>query len=172
MSDPVVFIFFSQPSGYQSGPSTSGLWSGCFILFWSLDHRCRAQLTLSFMAISSCIGIMYFYLSGWIFCTWLLLWFCDVTKHVLLSAAMKWCFKIFKYYLYLSCCNFSVLYSLKILHRCYGIPLASDHSGSGVLHMVSELKVTRTDKRFWKLFSNAYFKENIFKTMIYRSIFK
>merc|ERR1712080_413446 len=96
-----------------------------------------------------------------------LIWFCDETKHVLLSAAIEMMFEIFKYYLYLSCCNFSVLYSLKILHRCYGIPLESDHSGCGVLHVVSEQRLPEQIKFQEKLFSKNIFGRNIFKKHVF-----
>ena len=38
----------------------------------------------------------------------------------------------------------------------------SDHSGSGVLHVVSELKVTRTDKFFEKNYFLRVFSKKVF----------
>ena len=50
----------------------------------------------------------------------------------------------------------------KTFHWSLGIPFVSDLSGGRVLHLVSELKVTRLDKSFENIFQKG-FKESIFK---------
>ena len=78
---------------------------------------------------------------------------------------MRGCFKNFKYYLYLSWCNFSVLYSLKYSTDAMAFPLESDHSGCGVLHVVSEQRLPEQIK-----FLENYFSENIFGRDIFENM--
>ena len=85
MSDPVVFILFSNPQVFRVGLALVGFDQTALSIFWSLDRGCKAQFIFSIMAIRLCtfvfirMDIMYL----------TLIYGFGVTKHVLLSAEMK-----------------------------------------------------------------------------------
>ena len=63
-----------------------------FSLLDSLDRGSKVRLIIYLWLLVYVVGLCTFILSGWIFCTWLSLWFLICNQTCLPSAAMKWCF--------------------------------------------------------------------------------
>ena len=88
MSDPVVFIFFPNPQVLRVGLALVGFDQISLSIFWSLDRDVKPSLSfLLWLLVIS--GIMYFCFIKMDIMYLTLVYGFGVTKHVLLSAAMK-----------------------------------------------------------------------------------
>ena len=150
MSDPIVFIFFPNPQILRVGLALVGFDQIALSIFWSLDSWSKARLSF-LLWLLVCSGIMYLCFNEMDILYLTLVGFWDVTKHVYLL--LHWNDVLnFKYYLYLSCCNFSVLYSLKYSTEAKAFPLWVTLADVGCYMWYQSLRLPEQIKLLEKLF--------------------